>query len=127
RGAVWRVGPLRLAPRDHRDLADQKGRTLMRITRDLVKSKGACADGLAWFESWLAGRADADYQELLDALVDAGHESYAEWLLKAVGAIDATLTIDAASWTRRSIFAAGRLVIRGHLALGGGIKAGGGI
>ena len=97
----------------------------MKITLEFAKSKGACADGLAWFEAKFG--LEADYQLTLDTLADERKIDWARWLLKAIGPTAEVLTIDGPTNTRAHIIAAGHLVIAGNLAVSGSVQAGEGI
>jgi len=55
----------------------------MKLTIDLLTAKGACAEGLAWFTTRF--RYEADYQAVLDALVEADRPDWARWCLIHIG------------------------------------------
>lgn len=50
----------------------------MKLTLELARSKHACADGLAWFESTFG--AEADYQLVLDTLAENNRLEWVSWL-----------------------------------------------
>lgn len=64
----------------------------MDLTQHFIKTKQPCADGFRWF---LRHHKDgSSYQDLLDALVDAGRVNDACWLLDQFGTTNETLTLD---------------------------------
>ena len=59
----------------------------MQLTKDFLKGKRASEEWLAWFLEHFG--ETADYQEVLDRLAQESKCSWADWLLKAVGPIEA--------------------------------------
>jgi len=55
----------------------------MKITLELLRSKGACSDGMTWVEKNLPN--GAEYQVFLDALSAADKPDWAFWLLANFG------------------------------------------
>ena len=51
----------------------------MKITLELLRSKGACSAGMTWVEENLPN--GAEYQVFLDALAAADMPDWASWLL----------------------------------------------
>jgi hypothetical protein len=99
----------------------------MDFTKDLVRSKSPCAEGFRWY---VRHRRDgADYQEVLDALVDAGRVDDACWLLDKFGQTSAVLKLDQLDCS--ALVFAGTLEVDGSaevqtvLRAGGSIRCGG--
>ena len=51
----------------------------MKITLELLRSKGACSEGMKWVKDNLP--EGAEYQDFLDALAAADKPDWAFWLL----------------------------------------------
>ena len=101
----------------------------MKITKELLKEKGACADGYRDFlkEYPVDKYPDGvEYQELLDCCAEKNF-SYGSWLLGAFGKTDGARKIDGDLITEKGIIFAGRLEVKGCIKAGEGIKAGCGI
>jgi hypothetical protein len=64
----------------------------MDLTKDFIKTKQPCADGFRWFLRH--HHEGSNYQDLLDALVQAGRINDACWLLDQFGPTNETLTLD---------------------------------
>ena len=97
----------------------------MKITLDLLRAMGACADGLAWFEAKLG--AEADYQAALDLAVADSRIEWACWALSAIGGTNDVTEVDGATETRAHVVVAGTLKVRGSLCVSGRVAAGSGI
>lgn len=101
----------------------------MKITKELLKEKGACAAGYRDFlkeypvDKYPHG---VEYQELLDCCAEKNF-SYGSWLLGAFGKTDEVRKIDGDLIVERGIIFAGRLEVKGRINAGHGINAGGGI
>ncbi|GAA5233213.1 hypothetical protein FOZ76_17595 [Verticiella sediminum] len=101
----------------------------MDITKAFIKAKQPCTDGFRWYVR--NARQDSTYQELLDALVQAGRVQDACWLLEQFGPTDAVLALD--TLEAGDFVFAGTLQVRrgidvdGVLMTGRGIRAGGGV
>ena len=101
----------------------------MKITKELLREKGACAAGYRDFlkefpeEKYPDG---VEYQDLLDCCAEKGF-SYGSWLLSVFGRTDDVRKVDGDLITEKSIIFAGRLEVSGSIEAGEGIKAGEGI
>ena len=101
----------------------------MKITKELLREKGACAAGYRDFlkefpeEKYPDG---VEYQDLLDCCAEKNF-SYGSWLLSKFGRTDDVRRIDGDLITKKSIIFAGRLEVSGIIKAGWGIKAGEGI
>ena len=101
----------------------------MKITKELLKEKGACAAGYRDFlkEYPVDKYPDGvEYQELLDCCAEKNF-SYGSWLLGAFGKTDEVRKIDGDLIVEKGIIFAGRLEVKGCIKAGGSIDAGGGI
>ena len=101
----------------------------MKITKELLREKGACADGYRDFlkEYPVDKYPDGvEYQELLDCCAEKNF-SYGSWLLGAFGKTDEVRKIDGDLIVEKGIIFAGRLEVKGCIKAGEGIKAGDGI
>lgn len=98
----------------------------MNITKEMLKEKGACADGYLDFiqayppEKYPNG---IDYQTLLDRCADE-NPRYGHWLLRAFGPTDTVREIYGDLDARRSIIFAGTLKVSGCIVAGWNILAG---
>ena len=101
----------------------------MKITKELLREKGACAAGYRDFlkefpeEKYPDG---VEYQDLLDCCAEKGF-SYGSWLLSVFGRTDDVRKVDGDLITEKSIIFAGRLEVSGSIEAGWGIEAGEGI
>ena len=101
----------------------------MKITKELLKEKGACAAGYRDFlkEYPVDKYPDGvEYQELLDCCAEKNF-SYGSWLLGAFGKTDEVRKIGGDLITEKGIIFAGQLEVKGCIKAGWGIEAGGGI
>ena len=101
----------------------------MKITKELLKEKGACAAGYRDFlkEYPVDKYPDGvEYQELLDCCAEKNF-SYGLWLLDVFGRTDDVRKIDGDLIVEKGIIFAGRLEVKGCIEAGRGIKAGYGI
>lgn len=101
----------------------------MKITKELLKEKGACAAGYRDFlkEYPVDKYPDGvEYQELLDCCAEKDF-SYGSWLLGAFGKTDEVRKIDGDLIVEKGIIFAGRLEVKGCIKAGLGIKAGCGV
>ena len=101
----------------------------MKITKELLKEKGACADGYRDFlkEYPVDKYPDGvEYQELLDCCAEKNFE-YGSWLLEMFGRTDEVRKIGSDLIVEKGIIFAGQLEVRGCIEAGNGIKAGRGI
>lgn len=98
----------------------------MKITKELLREKGACAAGYRDFlkefpeEKYPDG---VEYQDLLDCCAEKNF-SYGSWLLSEFGRTDDVRKVDGDLITEKSIIFAGRLEISGIIKAGEGIEAG---
>ena len=101
----------------------------MKITKELLREKGACAAGYRDFlkefpeEKYPDG---VEYQDLLDCCAEKNF-SYGSWLLSEFGRTDDVRRVDGDLITKKSIIFAGRLEVSGIIKAGCGIEAGEGI
>ena len=101
----------------------------MKITKELLREKGACAAGYRDFlkefpeEKYPEG---VEYQDLLDCCAEKNF-SYGSWLLGVFGRTDDVRKVDGDLITEKSIIFAGRLEVSGSIEAGCGIEAGEGI
>ena len=101
----------------------------MKITKELLKEKGACAAGYRDFlkEYPVDKYPDGvEYQELLDCCAEKDF-SYGSWLLGAFGKTDEVRKIDGDLIVEKGIIFAGQLEAKGCIKAGWGIEAGEGI
>ena len=101
----------------------------MKITKELLKEKGACAAGYRDFlkEYPVDKYPDGvEYQELLDCCAEKDF-SYGSWLLGAFGKTDEVRKIEGDLIVEKGIIFAGQLEVKGCIKAGWGIEAGCGI
>ena len=101
----------------------------MKITKELLKEKGACAAGYRDFlkEYPVDKYPDGvEYQELLDCCAEKNF-SYGSWLLDEFGKTDEVRKIGGDLIAEKGIIFAGQLEAEGCIKAGWGIKAGCGI
>ena len=101
----------------------------MKITKELLKEKGACVDGYRDFlkEYPVDKYPDGvEYQELLDCCAEKNFE-YGSWLLEMFGRTDEVRKIGGDLIVEKGIIFAGQLEVRGCIEAGDGIEAGRGI
>lgn len=101
----------------------------MKITKELLKEKGACADGYrAFLEEYPVDKYPdgVEYQELLDCCAEKNF-SYGSWLLGAFGKTDEVRKIEGDLIAEKGIIFAGQLEAEGCIKAGWGIEAGEGI
>ena len=101
----------------------------MKITKELLKEKGACVDGYRDFlkEYPVDKYPDGvEYQELLDCCAEKNFE-YGSWLLEMFGRTDEVRKIGGDLIIEKGIIFAGQLEVKGCIEAGNGIKAGWGI
>ena len=101
----------------------------MKITKELLKEKGACAAGYRDFlkEYPVDKYPDGvEYQELLDCCAEKDF-SYGSWLLGAFGKTDEVRKIDGDLIVEKGIIFAGQLEVKGCIEAGEDIEAGRGI
>ncbi len=98
----------------------------MKITKELLRGRGACADGYRDFLKEFPEKKypeGVEYQELLDCCAEKNF-SYGTWLLAVFGATDDVRKIDGDLITEKSIIFAGCLEVSGSIEAGDGIEAG---
>ena len=92
----------------------------MKITKELLREKGACAAGYMDFlkefpqEKYPDG---VEYQDLLDCCAEKNF-SYGLWLLSEFGRTDDVRKVDGDLITEKSIIFAGRLEVSGSIKAG---------
>lgn len=92
----------------------------MKITKELLKEKGACADGYRDFlkEYPVDKYPDGvEYQELLDCFAEKNF-SYGSWLLGAFGKTDEVRKIGGDLIAEKGIIFAGQLEVKGCIKAG---------
>ena len=100
----------------------------MRITKDMLKAKGACVNGYRDFcksfpeEDYPDG---VEYQELLNACTENNRDDYADWLLYSFGRTNDEIFVDGDLISDKPIYVCGSLKVTGNIKAGGSIKAGG--
>ena len=101
----------------------------MKITSTALRAKRSCASGYRWFTRHF--KTPAEYQRVLDALVDDGRVNDACWLLDHFGPVDTERVVDSIS--ADALVFAGSLEVRcdaevgSVMRVGGSIRAGGSI
>ncbi|MGV3570828.1 MAG: hypothetical protein ACO1PB_09525 [Ramlibacter sp.] len=95
----------------------------MDFTKSFVKSKNPCADGFRWYLRH--HREGSGYQQVLDALVDAGRVEDACWLLDKVGPANTVLELDRIECD--ALVFAGSVHVRGGITAEATLRAGGAI
>ena len=101
----------------------------MKITKELLKEKGACVDGYrAFLEEYPEKKFPdgVEYQELLDVCAERSWE-YGVWLLNKFGPTNEIREIEGDLIAEKSIIFAGQIKVSGGIKAGWGIEAGGGI
>ena len=99
----------------------------MKITRDMLKAKGACATGYREFcEAFPKDKYPdgVDYQEVLDKCTENDRDSHASWLLDMFGRTNDVKYIDGDLISDSSIYVCGRLEVTGKISCKRSIKAG---
>lgn len=109
---------------------------MFKITREMLKAKGACATGYREFcDAFTKAEYPygVEYQEILDKCAENDRDSHARWLLSAFGKITDVKEIDGDYISEKSIFvcgslrATGKISCKRYVEAGWGIKAGRGI
>ena len=103
---------------------------MIKITRDMLKEKGACASGYRAFCKEFPDDEYPDgvgYQDLLDRCAENGRDAYASWLIDAFGNTTDVRKIEGDYISEKSIYVCGRLEVTGKIYCRGSIKAGFGI
>ena len=100
---------------------------MIKITRDMLKEKGACASGYREFCKEFPDDEYPDgvgYQDLLDRCAENGRDAYASWLIDAFGHTTDVRKIEGDYISEKSIYVCGRLEVTGKIYCRGSIKAG---
>ena len=109
---------------------------MFKITREMLKAKGACAIGYREFcDAFTKAEYPygVEYQEILDKCAENDRDSHARWLLSAFGKITDVKEIDGDYISEKSIFvcgslrATGKISCKRYVEAGWGIEAGRGI
>ena len=103
---------------------------MFKITRDMIKAKGACVSGYKEFCKAFPKEAYPDgveYQKILDRCAENGRDSYASWLVYTFGKTTDVRKIEGDYISEKSIFVCGRLEVTGKISCIGSIEAGDGI
>ena len=103
---------------------------MIKITRDMLKEKGACASGYREFCKEFPDDEYPDgvgYQDLLDRCAENGRDAYASWLIDAFGNTTDVRKIEGDYISEKSIYVCGWLEVTGTIYCREGIKAGKGI
>ncbi|TFZ05700.1 hypothetical protein EZ313_03290 [Ramlibacter henchirensis] len=114
-GAAWQTVDDAGRPAVEGVRACAAGDCFMDFTRNFIRAKSPCADGLRWYlrhHDQLGG-----YQQILDALVEAGRIDDACWLLDQLGPTNTLLEVD--------FLQADAVVFAGTIRARGGIEASG--
>lgn len=99
----------------------------MKITSDWLESKGACKDGISWFEEHFWGEVEC--QDVLNKLAEINKTYWAQWLVKKAGKSEKVMVCEDLS-SDKSIFFLGSIRAEGsiscfNLVAGGDVRAGG--
>ena len=100
---------------------------MIKITRDMLKEKGACASGYREFCKEFPDDEYPDgvgYQDLLDRCAENGRGAYASWLIDAFGHTTDVRKIEGNYISEKSIYVCGRLEVTGKIYCRGSIRAG---
>ena len=100
---------------------------MIKITRDMLKEKGACASGYRAFCKEFSDDEYPDgvgYQDLLDRCAENGRDAYASWLIDAFGHTTDVRKIEGDYISEKSIYVCGRLEVTGKIYCRGSIEAG---
>lgn len=100
---------------------------MFKITRDMIKAKGACVSGYKEFCKAFPEEAYPDgveYQKILDRCAENGRDSYASWLVYTFGKTTDVRKIEGDYISEKSIFVCGRLEVTGKISCIGRIEAG---
>ena len=103
---------------------------MFKITRDMIKAKGACVSGYKEFCKAFPKEAYPDgveYQKILDRCAENGRDSYASRLVYTFGKTTDVRKIEGDYISEKSIFVCGRLEVTGKISCIGSIEAGDGI
>ena len=99
----------------------------MKITREMLKAKGACAAGYREFCATFPADKypdGVDYQEVLDKCAENDRDNHASWLLGEFGRTDDIKYIDGDLVSDNSIYVCGRLEVTGKIICKKRIEAG---
>ena len=102
----------------------------MFITKEMLIEKGACQEGIVWFNKHFP--EGSDYQDALNIAAQENEFGFAQWGLQQFGSTNAVMEIEEIN-CEASIFFAGRIVVKGAIKIakwllsGSGIEAGEGI
>ena len=100
---------------------------MIKITRDMLKEKGACTSGYREFCKEFPDDEYPDgvgYQDLLDRCAENGRDAYASWLIDAFGHTTDVRKIEGDYISEKSIYVCGRLEVTGKIYCRGSIEAG---
>ena len=100
---------------------------MFKITRDMLREKGACTSGYREFCKEFSDDEYPDgvgYQDLLDRCAENGRDAYASWLIDAFGHTTDVRKIEGDYISEKSIYVCGRLEVTGKIYCRGSIKAG---
>ena len=103
---------------------------MFKITRDMIKAKGACVSGYKEFCKAFPKEAYPDgveYQKILDRCAENGRDSYASRLVYTFGKTTDVRKIEGDYISEKSIVVCGRLEVTGKISCIGSIEAGDGI
>ena len=103
---------------------------MFKITREMLKAKGACAIGYREFcDAFTKAEYPygVEYQEILDKCAENDRDSHARWLLSAFGKITDVKEIDGDYISEKSIFVCGSLRATGKISCKRYVEAGWGI
>ena len=100
---------------------------MIKITRDMLREKGACTSGYREFCKEFSDDEYPDgvgYQDLLDRCAENGRDAYASWLIDAFGHTTDVRKIEGDYISEKSIYVCGRLEVTGKIYCRRNIKAG---
>ena len=100
---------------------------MIKITRDMLREKGACNSGYREFCKEFSDDEYPDgvgYQDLLDRCAENGRDAYASWLIDAFGNTTDVRKIEGDYISEKSIYVCGRLEVTGKIYCRGSIEAG---
>ena len=98
----------------------------MKISKEQLKSWGACKDGYEWFlRNFPEG--EGEYQDVLNALASDDRQNDADWLMNKAGPdSNAVLEVDCIVDCKH-VFFAGQIVVKANISITGQMRAGRGI
>ena len=98
----------------------------LKISKEQLKSWGACKEGYEWFlRNFPEG--EGEYQDVLNALASDDRQNDADWLMNKAGPdSNAVLEVDCIVDCKH-VFFAGQIVVKANISITGQMRAGRGI